>query len=385
MKRNIVAVGVLLFFSAALFSCSDNSDNNPEKGLSLKESLKEKTASLSTAVDEITNSKGFEIITLSEPNTVAGTVKQGDDDSMFSANITLGDVLGIYEYEAGIPAETTDTKMNYWMQNMFTKTGESEEFIIKLPKEKAGNPWKLYMQEEGDDALVNDFVITTTQYNYSLSLGEDFQFSNLVDASIAIEDEPAGELYVDWSIGSDMGFNYESKFSFTDDYSVGIEFSHGETFSYEYNLKQADDVLFMEKVEFTKGTEATENTEKIEASIEYTLAIGIIKIVKNSAKDSYEVYRDGVLEEGAIIELLHNNTKTTVEEEDGEELAFCRKGIDLKITFADESVVILSELLGEDTLNKMAEVFSSMHDMYFVKHVVNKVAREAQYLNQAAI
>jgi hypothetical protein len=374
MKRNIVAVGVLLFFSAVLFSCSESSDNNPEKGLTLEESLKEKTVSLSNAVDEITSSKGFDIVTMNDPNTKNGT-EEGDDDTMFSASITLDDVKGVYEYEPSIPAETTETKMGYWMMNMFTKTGESEEFIIKLPKEKAGNPWKLYEQEDGDDALVNDFVITTSQYNYSFSVGEGYQFSNLVDASITVEDEPAGELYVDWSIASDMGFEYESKFTFTDDYSVGIEFSHGENFSYAYNLKMGEEVLFMEEVEFTKGD--GEN----QGSFEYALSIGIIKIVKNSTDDSYMVYRDGTLEEGAVIEVVQNETDESTE---GETNVFCRKGLDLKITFADETVVVLSELLGEDTLDKLAEIFSSMHDMYFVKHVVNKVAREAQYLNQAA-
>ncbi len=370
MKRNIVAVGVLLFFSAVLFSCSKSSDNNPEKGLTLQESLKDKTASLSTAVNEITSSKGFEIVTMNDPATKSGT--EEDDDTRFSASITLDDVKGIYEYEPSIPAETTDAKMGYWMMNMFAKTGESEEFIIKLPKEKAGNPWKLYEQEDGDDALVNDFVITSTQYNYSFSVGEGYQFNNLVNASITVEDEFAGELYLDWSIDSDMGFNYESKFTFADDYSVGVEFSHGDTLSYAYNLKNGEDVLFKEEMQFTKVDG--------ERTYEYKLAIGIIEIVKNSTSDSYMVYRDGVLEEGAVIEVINNSGESTEAD-----VVFCRKGLDLKITFADETVVVLSELLGEDTLAKMAEIFSSMHDMYFVKHVVNKVAREAQYLNQTNI
>lgn len=371
MKRNIVAVGVLLLFSAVLFSCSESSDNNPEKGLSLEESLKEKTASLSNAVNEITSSKGFDIITMDDSNTKNGTEEE-DDDTMFSASITLDDVKGVYEYEPSISEETTETKTGYWMMSMFAKTGESEEFIIKLPKEKAGNPWKLYMQEEGDDTLVNDFVITTSQYNYSFSVGEGFSFDYLLNSAIEVEGEAAGELFVDWSIASDMNFEYESKFSFTDDYSVGVEFSHGENISYAYNLKMGEKVLFMEEVEFIKGDDENQ------ASFEYTLAIGIIKIVKNSSDDSYMVYRDGTLEVGAVIEVI---TET-----DGSkklEIAFCKRGLDLRITFADESVVVLSELLGEDTLDKMAEIFSSMYDMYFVNHVVNKVAREAQYINQA--
>ncbi|MDM8161131.1 hypothetical protein QUH73_15000 [Labilibaculum sp. K2S] len=370
MKRNIIAVGALLFFSAVLFSCSDNSDNNPEKGLSLEQSLKEKTVSLSTAVDEITNSKGFDIVTMTDPETVAGTTKQGNDDTRFSANITLDDVKGVYEYSPAIPAATTETKMGY--NSKFEKTGDSENFVVKLPKEKAGNPWKLYMTEDGDSVLVNDFVITTTQYNYSFSMDEGFQFNNLINSSITVEDEPAGELYVNWDIAANQNFNYESKFSFTDDYSVGIKFSHGDTVSYAYNLKKGEDVLFKEEMQFTKGDSTNSR------AYEYKLAIGIIEIVKNSTSDSYQVYRDGVLEEGAVIEVINNSSESTEAD-----VVFCRKGLDLKITFTDDSVVVLSELLGQDTRDKMAEIFSSMYDMYFVNHVVNKVGHEAYYMSQA--
>ena len=369
MKRNIIAVGALLFFSAVLFSCSDNSDNNPEKGLSLEQSLKEKTVSLTTAVDEITSSKGFDIITMNDLETVAGTTKQGDD-TRFSANITLDDVKGVYEYSAAIPAATTETKMGY--NSKFEKTGDSENFIVKLPKEKAGNPWKLYMTEDGDSVLVNDFVITTTQYNYSFSAGEGFSFDYLLNSAIEVDSVPAGELFVDWSINNNLNFEYESKFSFIDDYSVGIKFSHGDTVSYAYNLKNGEDVLFKEEMQFTKGDSTNSR------AYEYKLAIGIIEIVKNSTSDSYMVYRDGVLEEGAVIEVINNSGEST--EADA---VFCRKGRDLKITFADDSVVVLSELLGQDTRDKMAEIFSSMYDMYFVNHVVNKVAHEAYYMNQA--
>ncbi|PKQ60530.1 hypothetical protein BZG02_18880 [Labilibaculum filiforme] len=370
MKRNIVAVGVLLFFSTVLFSCSDSSDNNQEKDLTLEQSLKEKTVSLSNAVNEITSSKGFGIVTMNEPATKTGSEEEGDD-TKFSANITLDDVKGVYEYSPAIPEETSANKM--YFQTKFTKTGDSEKFIVKLPKEKAGNPWNLYLEEEGDEALVNDFVITTSQYNYSFSADQGFSFNYLLNSAIEVAGEDAGELYVDWAIASNQNFKYESKYSFTDTYSVGVEFSHGDTLSYSYNLKKGEDVLFKEEVEFAKGD--GENR----GSFEYALSIGIIKIVKNSENDDYQVYRDGTLEEDAVIEVV----QATAETEESE-LAFCKKGLDLKITFADESVVVLSELLGQDTLDKMAEIFSSMYDMYFVNHVVNKVAHEAYYMNQSA-
>ncbi|WP_372753361.1 hypothetical protein [Labilibaculum sp.] len=365
MKRNMLAFGTILFFSVALFSCSESSDSNTENDLTLEESLTAKTSTLSTAVSTITESKGYEILTLSDSDTKTSTE---DDDSRFSAAITLDDIKGVYEYSAAIAEDTTETKMSY--NSKFEKTGDSDNFVVKLPKEKANNPWNLYLEEEGDSTLVNDFVITTTQYNYSFSGG--FEFNYLLNSSIEVEEEAAGELYVNWSISEDLNYEYESKYTFTDDYSVGIEFQYGDTVQYAYMLKNGEDVLFKEALSFYK------NDEENGRSYEYTLAIGAIEIVKSSSSDSYLVYQDGELQEDAIIEVVSDTSESTDDEH-----VFCRKGLDLQITFADGSVVILSELLGDGTLDKMTEIFSSMYDMYFVNHVVNKVAHEAYYMNNS--
>ena len=108
------------------------------------------------------------------------------------------------------------------------------------------------------------------------------------------------------------------------------------------------------------------------------MTIENIEIVKDSDSEDYQVYRDGALEEGAVVEVVTETGETD------EAVVFCRKGLDLKITFADETTVVLSELLGEGTLDKMDEIFSSMYDMNFVKHLVDKVAREVYYTNQTS-
>lgn len=363
MKRNMIAVGMLLFFSAVLWCCSDNSNDNPEKDLSLEQSLDAKAVTLSDAVEEITASKGYQIITMKE------TTKTGDDEGRFSASITLDDIKGDYAYNPSLNTMFSETK--FGMQRLFEKTKDTSLFILRLPKEKADRPWKLYMNEDGDDTLVNDFKITTSEYNYSYSSG--FKFDYLLNTAIESEGVPAGELFVDWSISDDLKFNYESKYSFTEDYSIGVDFQFGDTIAYQYNLKKAEDVLYKEKIEITKEEGSNQRT------FEYSLAIGNIEIVKNSGSEDYKVYRDGTLEEGAVIEVINKNG-----EPEQADHVFCRKGLDLQITFADESVVILSELIGEETLSKLNEIFSSMYDMYFVKHLVDKVAHEVYYTNMAA-
>lgn len=364
MKRNIVAVGMLLLFSAVLWSCSD-SDSPKTSDETAKEALTTKTQDLKTAVEDITESKGFEIITMSD-NT---KTDDGGDDTIFSASITLEDIKGLYEYNVSTD-EATEAKFGF-MQNVFTKTKDTTLFILQLPKEKAYEPWRLYMDEDGDDALVNDFKITTTEYNYSFSAGQGFEFDYELEADIEVEGEAVGGLEVDWSIASNANFEYESVFEFTDDYKVGIEFEFGEEIGYEYYLKKGEEDLFKEKIE----VEMEEGSD--EKTYIHSLMIGNIEIKKKSDSEEYEVYKDGVLDPDAVIEHIQNT-----EDGDDRNLVFCRKGLDIKITFADGTEVILSELLGEATLDKMSEIFESMYDMYFVKHLVDKVAHKVYQANQ---
>ena len=367
MKRITVAVGMLLLFTAVLWSCSDNSDNNSGQELSLEQSLDEKGNTLSEAIIEISNSKGYEIITMDDSSsTKAGDEGEENEDPKFSMSITLEDIKGQYDYTPSVNDETSETKFGY--QRVFEKTKDTTLFILQLPKEKATNPWKLYMNEEGDSELVNDFVITTTEYNYAFASGPQFDY--LLNSEIVVAEVPAGALYVEWSISENFNYNYKSKYSFPDDYSVGVEFALGDMYSFQYYLMSGEAILFKEAVDITKADDTNNKVFK------YSLTIENIEIVKNSDSEDYQVYRDGALEEGAVVEVVTETGETD------EAVVFCRKGLDLKITFADETTVVLSELLGEGTLDKMDEIFSSMYDMNFVKHLVDKVAREVYYTNQ---
>jgi hypothetical protein len=375
MKRNIVAVGMLLAFSAALWSCSSSDDKTPEQDQSLEQNLTTETQSIAAAVDEITASEGYGLITMSD-GTKEGSGEESDDRFSFNRTITLEDIKGVYNYILPVADAATETKM-WTPENAFERVEDSEFFVINLPQEKATRPWKLHVEEDGDEELDNDFNVTASQYNMSTVMSNGgFEFDYLLDADITIEEVEAGEIFVDWnmSMSTAMSFNYVSEFGFPSGYSVGHEFVFGETIEFGYNLKKDEEVLFMEEVEYTSGNGETE------ASYEYTLTIGNIQIVKNSSSDEYMVYRDGVLEEGAVITVLEDDG-TEVEGDDESDNAFCRGGFDIKITFADGTEVILSELIGEETLDQLDEIFSSMHDMYFVNKLVDRVAKEAYEMN----
>ncbi len=362
MKKSIFSFGTLLLFSAMLWSCSDSSDNNLEDDLTLVQLMEVKANVLSDAVTDISKSKGFEIITVEGEDP---TLKNGEDsDSRFTMDITLEDIKGVYDYKKGIRQKSTSIKT--WAPNRFIKVGESDYFVLRLPKEKAMKPWKLYTKD--DVELKNDFVITTTEYKYKYSGG--LQFDYLLNSEIEVEDEKVGELFVDWTLAGEIPLDYKSKFTFVDDYSVGVEFKLGDKISYEFSLKKGDDILFKEEVEVS-GSEETEDGE-----LEYSVTIGSIKIVLNSESESYMIYRNGVLQEGAIIEVVKRNQKLG-----DASIAFCRKGRDIKITFVDGEVIELSEFITDDTLELMDKLFSSMYDMKFVKHIVDKVAAKVYFAN----
>lgn len=379
MKRNIFTVGVLLFFSAVLWSCSDSDSPKIEnEDQDLEQTLEVKTQTLSEAVNEIVASPGFELITMKESSTKEGTTEDDSDDRFSIENtITLEDIKGVYDYILPTAEEGTETKM-WGFHTAFERVADSSNFVIRLPQEKATRPWKMYTDEDGDAELDNDFVVDASQYLSSTVMNsEGFVFDYLLDADITIEEEAAGEIFVDWdmNMSNGMNFEYASEFGFPNGYSVGHEFTLGDTTEFAYNLKMDGDVLYMEEVEYIRGTAETD------AEYEYALTIGNIKIVKNSSGDEYMVYRDGELEEGAVISVIEDSNATEGEsegeEEDESDNAFCRGGFDIKITFADESEVVLSELIGEETLAQLDEIFSSMHDMYFVKKLVDVAAREA--------
>ena len=362
MKKNILSFGTLLLFSAILWSCSDNSDGNLEDDMTLDQLIEVKANALSDAVVEISKSKGFELITMIEEES---SVKTGEDeDSRPIMDIDLEDIQGVYDYVKGMNQESTSVKT--WAPNRFVKVDESDYFVLRMPKEKAMKPWKLF--KESDEEIVNDFVITTTEYEYAFS-GSGFEY--LLNSKIEVEEEEAGELHVEWSLANEMPIEYASKFTFADEHSVGVEFILGDKISYEFSIKKGDDVLFQEEVE-VRGSEEEDDVE-----LEYSIEIGNIKIVFNSETEDYKIYRNGELQEGATIQVVKRNQNS----DDGE-FAFCRKGRDIKITFADETSIELSEFITDETLDLMDKLFSSMHDMKFVKHIVDKIAFKVYFANQ---
>ncbi|MFA8433780.1 MAG: hypothetical protein ACEPOZ_04610 [Marinifilaceae bacterium] len=358
MKMKLVGYGLLTTFSMGVWSCSDSSDDSiNENKLTLKESIAEKTMVLDEAVAEISSSKGYQILSLNDKTTAKSGIENSEEDnSLFSASITLENLKGVYDYS---PSNEDTEQIGGGITKFFTQTDSSEQFIVRLPKEKATNYRTLFQVSEADSALVNDFVITTSDFLYSYTGGMGFSY--LLDTRIDVEEEFAGALKINWELGSQEGMSYSSSYTFTNDLTMGIEFTTGDTTSYIYGLTQGEETLYSERISFLKS-EDSYGRER-----EYSLTIGNIEIIRSSASDEIQVFKDGVLQENAIVEVLSETNGDT------ELTAFCRKGRDLQITFDDGTTVVLSELVG-DSLETLDEMFSSLRNVYFATHLVNHMA-----------
>ena len=351
MKRCVFSFGIILLFSAILWSCSNSSDNNLDEDLTLVQLVEVNANALSDAVLDISESEGFKIITAEN-----GDVTKSSSDFGVEAEITLADINGLYDYVQTVDEEQASNRFNW--------VGDTANFILRLPKEKAMNPSKLYENEDVNYA--NDFVITTSKYNYS-NLNKMFNY--VLDSKIESEDVYVGDLYVAYSLISDIPTEYESEFAFSNGYSVGIEYGLGENLSFEFSLKNGNDTIYQEEVKIPSYM-------GVEGELEYVIVLGDIQIVINSESETYKVYRNGELEEGVTIQFIQGD-----QDSDGVVNTFFRKGMDVKITFKNGDIIELSEFITDDILELMDEVFSSMYDIKFVKDIVDKVALEVYKAN----
>ncbi|MGQ1783902.1 hypothetical protein [Saccharicrinis sp. GN24d3] len=79
----------------------------------------------------------------------------------------------------------------------------------------------------------------------------------------------------------------------------------------------------------------------------------------------HKIYVGVVLQKSAAV--------TEIIDDSGEGSSFCKKEKDLEITLNDDTVIKLSELIG-DARETMRELYDTLLDVYFAKHVVNRLA-----------
>jgi hypothetical protein len=314
--------------------------------ISLKSALEESAAKINTAMTAISESGGYELMTMSDLS------KSGEG---FRDSITLDLIAGIYDFRP-------DTficrhfSMPYWR---FDKSDESEMLILNMPQRLVYHPRFLFNPNPPDTVAENDFTITASDYHYYYSFIHRYDYK--LTAGFTLKDEDLGMLEV-VSAGENFAErSYSSDYSFSDDYSLMVSFERGDTTVSAMALMQDDEILLGEETYFTWS-----DFRKKERK--YVLTVGDVKIVRSSAVDSIQVFLDGVLQ---------NSAGAVITDDDDSDGSVCHRR-DILLTFDDGTTEKLSDLLGP-SLEILRTLVDPMREMYFARRIVDHLAMTIYY------
>jgi hypothetical protein len=343
MKRNILVIS--LVFVAVLSGCSKY-----DPSTSLKESVENSVARINTAISDLSDSKGFHLLT-----TVSDPAK-GETD--YSDSIDLEMIAGIYDFD---PSQI----LYSWYpspRRFFKKSGESENMVVNMPHIMAYNPRMMYNYIYKDTVRHNNFTITASDYHYYYSKFSKYDYKLL--AGFSLDNEDIGTLDLIAHSGDLGWFNadYTSRFTFPDGYDIEVALDRDDTTTVSFSLADDDGILLKETRSYS-GARCHPDSERT-----YKLTIGNVDIVRSNQIDSIQVYLNGVLQKKAAAKVFDNSDTTGT---------ICHRR-DILLTFDDGTTANLSEMIkpGMDVLKTLID---SLQSMYFAKHVVDYIALNIYY------
>ena len=133
-KQSII---LLLFSTLLIFSgCNSTNDLKSDEAASLKASLQNNAATLSTAVGEITNTPDFQMMSGVSGNSSMMSMFDAQfapptTAKVDSVKIMLADIAGTYNY-----SWTKVKKGQFNIMRFFDRVANSSDMIVKLPAQK---------------------------------------------------------------------------------------------------------------------------------------------------------------------------------------------------------------------------------------------------------
>ncbi|MFT3753541.1 MAG: hypothetical protein QM800_11940 [Paludibacter sp.] len=358
MKTKSFYVFILLI-SIFSWSCS----NNDLSQGTLKSSLNNSVQELNTALNVISASKGYQVLSTSaETANAASMVKSSvlSFDSTYNS-ILLTDIAGVYDYKA------TYKRGSMSAFRFFSKTGESDHMIVRLPEEKVKNPRVLLHFTPADTLLTNNYVIDLSKYEYHFNryLGWDYQMASTIN----IKNVDAGALAIQSSNSRENGYKYASEFVFADGYKASCTYASGDTAVATYAINDGTKILYAEKYTSIKSSGDNRHREK-----QYSLTIGNVEIVRErnhhqNTLDSAKVYVNGVLQLNSKVEIVDADSTSTDETEN----CVINRKRDLKITFDDGTSATISELLGT-SVTTIRTLFALLRQASFATAIIDWIA-----------
>jgi hypothetical protein len=350
MKKQVKILFIAAVLGTAMWSCTKIGSSN----LSLKQSVDAAAVDLNSAMNTITASKAYTILTVND-----GMAKSADATAAdYKVYITLDTVKGVYNYK---PIQKHD-RWNWSLMRFFEKTADDSKMIVKMPLAKVEHPRSLRNFQPSDTLLTNNFTISVSDYHNNYNSYHDFDY--LLKSEISIDDKVAGNLNIDYMKSPVSGTQYASQYAFTDSYTADYKYVSGDTTISSFGISKGGTVLYEEKRLTIKN-----DTLKFGREHQYILTIGDVQIVRSHGLKDAKVYLKGVLQENAVVEVVDNDSDL--------EGSVCKKR-DVKITFDDGTSTTIKTLIGE-SVDNIKTLFDSLHDVYFAAYVVDWIAYDIYY------
>jgi len=347
MRKNVLKISGLIIFGAMAFNCTRN--DNVSDPTSLKEAVNLGAAKLNTAMNEITSTKAYQILTVSDIASKSATVS----DSVYKVNITLDRINGVYDYK---PVTKTD-RWGVPLVRFFTRTADNSKMIVNMPLSKVTHPRSLRQYFPSDTALVNNFSISVSDYHNNFSSFWNFDY--LLSSEISIDKAIAGNLNIRSVVSPATGIHYASQYAFTGSYTANYKYESGDTTESGFSIRNADKILWEEKLLTVRN-----DTARFGREHKYILTIGDVQIIRKSGTGKIQVLLKGVVQANAVIQI--------VDKQQDSEASVCRKR-EVQITFDDGTSTTISSLISQ-SIDDIKTLFTSLHQVYFAANMVDWIA-----------
>ncbi len=318
--------------------------------LQLKESVENSVAEINTAIDKISGSVGYSLLSLTEAGAKSET---GFQDS-----IDLDLIAGIYEFSP----DPDLRPLHYFPYKLFKRTGNSDNLEVNLPEQMVLHPKRLHFYLKSDPVPENNFKITATAYHFYYNWWRTYDYN--LEAGFNLDGEEIGKMETSSAWKSYTDRNYLNSFTFPEEYTLLRSGQTGNPARFIFALAKGNDTLLKETLSFSG--DGFNRKEK-----QYILSIGDVDIKRATGIDSIQVYLNGVLQKKAGAKIMY--------EADYEASIFSRR--DILLTFDDGTQAKLSELISP-ALETLKALSRSLEEMYFSKHIVDYIAFNIYYSRQ---
>lgn len=350
MKKQFKIIFGTAFLGILIWGCTKN--DGTVSNLSLKQAIDQSALNLNSAMDAITSSKAYSILTVND-----GTQKSASTtDSIYRVYIPLEKIKGVYDYKP----VTTFNKWGISLIQFFNKTDDNSKMIVRMPLKKVTHPRSLRYYSPSDSTLTNNFSIAVSDYHNNYNSYWDYDYK--LASEINVDNILAGNLNIKSIVSPTQGIRYASQFVFNDSYTADYKYESGDTTVSSFSIKSNGNLLYEEKRLTLKN-----DTARFGREHQYILTIGEVQIIRKSGAVTVSV--NGVIQPDAVIAIVDKVADT--------EASVCKKR-DVQITFEDGSTTTVSALIGK-SIDNIKTIFDSLHEVYFAAYIIDWIAYDIYY------